>query len=131
MGLFNNIQNALTSRLTTVPGLPIIAHPNSNYKPEENTSYVRPTLLPAKSELYGLEFGRHQGIYQVDIFTTIKKGTAPILLIADSVREHFLEQLELVSGSDTVFIQEISISPSQRVEGWWSCSVEINYICFN
>lgn len=131
MSLNNNIQNALTTQLSQVNGIPPIAYANAKYVPIEGHDFVRPTLLPAKSELFSLETGKHTGIYQIDIFTAVNKGTAPLLLLADSIRDKFLSQRTLVSGTDTVFIQEISISKALRIEGWWSCYVEINYLCFN
>lgn len=131
MSLNNNIQNALTTCLSQVANLPPIAYANASYKPVEGQDYVRPTLIPAKSDMFALEFGRHQGLYQIDLFTSLNKGTAPILLLADSIREKFLDNRKLTSDTDVVFIQEISISQAQRVEGWWHCYVEINYICFN
>jgi len=131
MSLNNNIQNALTTQLNTVSGLPIIAYANSGFEPANGVDFVRPTLIPAKSELFALEIGRHHGIYQVDLYTALNKGTAPLLLLADSIRDKFLTQRRLTSDTDVIFIQEISISPAQRVEGWWSCYVEINYMCFN
>lgn len=131
MSLNNNIQNALTKQLSLVASLPPIAYANTNFEPAKGQDYVRPTLLPAKSDLFSLNVGRHQGIYQVDLFTALNKGTAPLLLLADSIRDKFLSQLTLISDVDTVFIQEVSISKAQRVEGWWSCYVEINYLCFN
>jgi hypothetical protein len=131
MSLNNNIQNALTHQLSQVPSIPTIAYANADFEPEKGVDYVRPTLIPARSEMFSLEEGKHSGIYQVDIYTELNKGTAPLLLLADSIRDKFISDRRLTSGSDVIFIQEISISPAQRVEGWWSCYVEINYICFN
>jgi hypothetical protein len=131
MSLNNNIQNALTQQLSQVSGLPTIAYANAGFEPTKGVDYVRPALLPAKSELFTLEVGKHQGIYQVDLYTSLNKGTAPLLLLADSIRDKFLSERRLTSDTDVIYIQEISISPAQRVEGWWSCYVEINYICFN
>lgn len=131
MSLNNNIQNALTTQLSGVSGLPEIAYANINFSSSQGTPFVKPSLIPARSKLYSLEEELHQGIYQVDIYTPIDKGTAPILLIADSIRDSFKNQNTLVSDTDTIYIQEISISKTQQMDGWWNCFVEINYICFN
>lgn len=129
MGVFNNIQNALHNRLSTVTGLPTVFYPNESKEPSHGTNYVKPTWLPARSQLYTLNNENyHQGIFQVDIYTQLKKGTAPLLLIADAIKEHFDNQ-SLTSSSTVVHIQEISISQARRVESWWNCYVEINYIC--
>ena len=131
MSLNNNIQNALATQLAAVPGIPSIAFPNTNYEPAAGTSFVRPSLMPSRSVLYTFTQGKHEGMYQVDIFTSVKKGTAPLLLIADAIRDKFRSQNKLTSGTDLIFIQEVSVSQARRVESWWSCYVEINYFCFN
>lgn len=132
MSLINNIQNALNTQLNTVVGLPTVAWPNVKYTPAQGTSYVRPTLLPARGELFTLNNEHmHKGIYQIDIFTQLKKGTAPLWLIADSIRDNFNAVKSVTSSSDVIHIQEINFSEARQVEGFWNCYVEINYICFN
>lgn len=132
MSLFNNIQNALNSRLATVSGLPTVYYANTEAEPTQGTNFVRATLLPAKSESYTFaQENKHQGIYQVDIFTQLKKGTAPLLLIADAIRDHFRAVKSVTSSSDTIFIQAVSLSQAQRVESFWHCYVEIEYLTFN
>lgn len=132
MSLINNIQNALNNYLSGIAGLPTIYYPNVSKEPIQGTEFLRPTLLPANSELFTVNNeNRHIGIYQIDIFTDLKKGTAPLWLIADAIRDGFKTIKSVSSGGDTVFIQEISISQAQRIESWWSCFVQINYLCFN
>lgn len=132
MSLINNIQNALNLRLSVVPGVPVIYYPNVENTPAQGTDFVRPTLLPANSILYTLNNeNMHQGIYQIDIFTSIKKGTAPLWNIADSIRDNFKLIHSLTSGGDTIHVQSISFSQAQRVESYWTCYVQVNYICFN
>tara|TARA_R110000822_G_scaffold275773_1_gene397876 strand:+ start:11777 stop:12172 length:396 start_codon:yes stop_codon:yes gene_type:complete len=129
VGVFNDIQNALTNELSGISGLPVIYYENNSKEPTNNTPWIRPQLLPARSELYTLNDGnRHQGIYQVDIFTKLKKGSAEALLIADTIRDHF-NKITVTSNSTNVHIQEISISRAERKDGWWNCYVEINYLC--
>lgn len=132
MSLINDIQNALNTQLATVSGLPTVHYPNVENTPNQGTNWVRPTLLPANSDLYTInDVNMHKGIYQVDIFMQLKKGTAPLLLVADAIRDNFNAVSSLTSGSNTVYIQQISIAPARRIESWWSCYVQINYICFN
>ena len=132
MSLINNIQNALNAKLATVSGLPTVYWPNMENTPAQGTNYVRPTLIPANSVQATLNsIHEHKGFYQVNVYTQIKKGTAPLWLIADSIRDTFKATTTLTSGSDTIYIQEISMSQAQRIESWWSCYVQINYICFN
>lgn len=132
MSLINNIQNALNTKLSSLSGSPSIAWPNTKFQPTNATSYLRPTLIPATSDLFTINNeNRHKGIYQVDIFVQPEKGTSTLWLLADSIRDHFKGVTSLTSGGDIIHLQEISISQAQRVEGWWSCYVQVNYICFN
>jgi len=129
MSTFNNIQNALNAKLASLSGLPTIFYQNTQNTPAQGVSYLRPTLLPARSTLLTLnDEDMHQGLYQIDIYTQLKKGTAPILLLADIIRDGFRRQ-SLVSSGTIVHIQNISISPVQQIESWCHCYVEVNYLC--
>lgn len=132
MGIFNNIQNALNTRLSTMPGLPEIFWPNTEGEPQRDTDWMRTTLLPANSDLFTIaNENQHQGIYQIDLYTKLKEGTSPILSLADTIRTHFKQSPSLTSGGDTIHIQAISISSPRRDDAWWSCYVQINYLAFN
>ncbi len=132
MNVFNNIQNAFSVALNSIPLIPEIAFANVKYKPVEGVSYVRPTLLPAKSTLMTLQHESvYEGIYQIDIYTQLDKGTAPLLTIADAIRTYFINNDTLTAGGDNISVQEINISQTQRIESWWSCYVQLTYICFN
>lgn len=129
MGVFNDIQNALNTKLASLSGLPAIYFPNDQKEPAQGTPYLRPSLLPAASELYTLNGANyHSGIYQVDIFTPLKKGTSQAMLIADIIRDGFNKQ-SLVKNTTIVHIQNISIGIGEREESWWHCYVEVNYLC--
>ncbi len=129
MSTFNDIQNALNTKLAATSGLPVIYYPNMDKEPVQGTSYIRPTLLPANTTLLTLNNeDMHQGIYQIDIYTELKKGTAPTLLIADAICTAF-RRTKLTANSTIVHAQQISMSQAQRVESWWHMYISINYIC--
>lgn len=128
MSVFNNIQNALNTQLNSVGGLPTIYWPNTPNEPVQNTNFIRPTLLPATSQLYTLNEGDyHQGIYQVDVFVKLKQGTSEALLLADTIRDSFRRE-SLTSSGTIVHIQNISMSQAERIEGWWRVMVNISYL---
>jgi len=129
MGVFNDIQNALNAKLNSISGIPAIYWPNDQKEPINGTSFVRPTLMPASSELYTLnDSNYHSGIYQIDIFVPLKTGTSVAMLIADKIREAFNKQ-SFSSNTTLVHTQQISISLGEREEAWWHCYVEVNYLC--
>ena len=129
MSTFNNIQNALSAKLATISGLPTIYYPNQEDLPAQGSNFIAPTLLPANSDLFTLNNeNMHKGIYQIDIYTQREEGTSQALLLADLIRDGFKRQ-NLVSSGTYVHIQQISISPAKRVESWWYCHVDVNYIC--
>lgn len=132
MSTFANIQAALDTRLSTLSGLPTVAWPNVATTPVEGTTYIRPTLLPASSELGGLTDNKvHRGIYQVDIFVQLEKGPAALLALQDSITTHFEADRDLTVSGTTVFILAVSPSRGLRVESWYMGFVEINYICYS
>lgn len=130
-GVFSNIESALNTRLSSVPGLPAVQWPNVKYQPKEGMTFVRPTLLPAASELYRVNDGSlHKGIYQVDVFVPLEKGTRVLNELLDSIEEYFRASRSLTSGTNTVFIQAIGRGLAQRQESWYVSFVEINYMCY-
>lgn len=130
-GVFSDIESSLNSRLSSAPGLPAVQWPNVKYQPKENITFVRPTILPATTELYRVNDGSlHRGIYQVDVFAPLEKGTKDLNEVLDSIEEHFRASRSLTSGTHTVFIQAIGRGIAQRQESWYVSFVEINYICY-
>ncbi len=131
MGVFSNIEIALNTRLATLSGLPAVAWPNIEFKPVENTLFLRPTMLPVGSKLHqlnGLE--RHEGIYQVDIYAPLEKGVLVVNNLLDSIKSLFSSNKTLVA-TDTIFIQEVGVGKTQRQESWYVGMVEIHYLCYS
>lgn len=130
MGLFSNIENALNIQLSSIGGLPTIQWSNTKYQPIENTSFIRPSILPAQSDLETLAGGESVGgIYQIDIFTPSEKGVGVSNKIIDDIAESFRANKTLSAGGNTVFVQAISRGTAEREEAWFHSFVSINFIC--
>lgn len=131
MGVYTNIYAALNTRLDALPSRPPVAWPNTNYKPILNTTYIRPTLLPAASELSSLARGQtHRGIYQIDVFVPVEKGINTLTTWLDAIESHFAAQDTLTAGSTKVYIQQSGISDFQRDEAWFFGYISINYLVY-
>jgi uncharacterized protein DUF4128 len=131
MGVFTNIEAALHTRLATLGSSPPVAWPNTNYRPIENTTFIRPTVLPASTNLETLAgMEQHVGIYQVDVFVPLEKGVATLDSWLDAIQSLFKSNKTL-TATDVVFVQAVSRSPAVRDEAWYTGFVEINYICYS
>lgn len=131
MGVFTNIEAALNTRLATLSASPAVAWPNTNYQPTENTTYLRPTLLPASTVLNtmaGME--EHKGIYQVDVYVPLEKGVSALNTLLDSIQSLF-KSSKTLTATDVVFIQAVGRSAAERQESWFVGFVEVNYICYS
>ncbi len=132
MGVFSNIQRALDTRLNTLANRPYVAWPNTKFVPTENTSFIRPTLLPASSELLTLNDNhRNPGIYQIDIFVPLEKGMNSALTLADDIKEHFETERRLTAGVNTIFITAVSFGNIERQDAWLRAYLEVNYSCYS
>ncbi len=132
MAVFANIENALNTRLSTLASLPPTEWPNTEYTSVENTTWLRPTVLPAYTTLNTIGGSQlHRGIYQVDIFVPLEKGIDTLTTWMDNIFNHFKGDLDLVAGSDTILLQEIGITSVQRVDAWFMGSITINYKCYS
>tara|TARA_A100000171_G_C2140369_1_gene154929 strand:- start:1839 stop:2240 length:402 start_codon:yes stop_codon:yes gene_type:complete len=125
---FIDIQAALATRLNTVAGLPAIYWPGVKETPTNGTDFVRPTLIPATSELIVLNSKQdNSGIYQVDVFIDHGEGEGPLITIVDAIKDHFKAATTLTQNTTIVFIKNISILPMERDEAWLRGGVEIVY----
>lgn len=132
MGVFTNIETALHTRLATLSGLPAVAWPNVAFVPTENTQFLRPTMLIDATKLHTLAGGeQHGGIYQIDVYVPLEKGSSALLTLLDSIESLFKSNKTMTAGSDTVFIQAVSRGPSTRQESWYVGILEVNYICYS
>jgi len=85
---------------------------------------------PAKlSMLNGTQM--HTGIYQIDIYIPLEKGTSALLTLLDSIESIFAASKTMTSGTDTIFVQAISRGPSTRQESWYVGILEVNYLCYS
>lgn len=129
MGINNNITNALNTELASINNLPMIYLPNNTKEPAQGVDYLRPTVLPARTNEFTLN-DEHEwyGIYQIDVYTTIKKGSAPALLIADAISEHF-DRFTVNRNNVQVTTQIATVSAARREDDRWHCYVEVPYWC--
>jgi Bacteriophage related domain of unknown function len=132
MGVFSNIQRGLDTKLATLSGLPAVAWPNVKYTPTLGTTFLRPTVLPSSSDLVTLTDHRvNPGIYQVDIFCEAEKGLNAALTLADNIKTLFETSRRITSGSDTIFIKNVSVGRAERQDAWIRLFIEINYECYS
>lgn len=132
MGVNANIQIALDTRLSQLESNILqIAWPNVNYNPTVTQIFLRPSLIPGSTELYTLA-NQHKyiGIYQIDIYVPLNRGTHTLNDYADQILDLFNADKTLVANGTTVFIQAITPLRMQREENHFSGGIEISYICY-
>lgn len=130
---YKNINRALETRLQSVIDIPVIFWPNSQKKPSKNEDWVRITNLGINGEFATIsDYQRYSGVCQIDIFTQYDKGQSTLLTYAESIHDHFLSQKTLTEGGDRIHIQfPINVSQPRQDGAWWTCFIEINYLCYS
>lgn len=132
MGVFNNIQIAMDTTLAAVSSVPPIAWSNVEYIPIQGTTFVRPTLMPAGSQMATLNgTSRNPGIYQVDIFSPSGKGQGAALVVADAIKTKFESNRTITAGSNKIFILQVSLGKGERENAWDHIFVEVHYLCIS
>ena len=128
---FANIEIALQTQLASAVTVPIY-WPNTEQAPQLAASYVRPTLLPAGTELYTLSsFKKFKGIYQVDIYVPLNIGSRTAYQLADAIKTSFEGNRTLTANGQNVLIQAVSMGKTERQDAWFHTFVEINYLSYN
>ena len=128
MAAYLDTQIALDSRLDALgDGVPI-AWENVHYKPIKDTTYYRPTNLPASSTLQifnGTQL--NPGIYQIDIFTSLDKGPGANITLVDAMYTHFKGSIVLTENTTDVLIKSVSRTQATRVDSWFMSSITVSY----
>lgn len=136
MSTLTNIQIALETHLNTITGSPSIAWPNTEFTPAHGTLFLEPILLPIVNNIENLSYGLiYEGIYQINIYTPVEKGTATLNLWSDRVTDLFISNRKLTGGADTINIQNINRgivekdTNSDSVE-FYKTNIDISFIVY-
>lgn len=133
MGVITNIQLALENPLRALQSNVLdIAFPNVKFNPTINKAFLRPTLIPATTDLYTLN-GQHRysGIYQIDIMVPLNRGLHQLNDLADTILELYSSQSSLTANNTIVYVQNISPLPTQRDESYFQGGIQINFLSYN
>lgn len=124
---FRDIQLALDVRLSQVAYPVAIANENTVYKPVAGTPWIRPTVLNARGETLDLDNANDSpGVYQIDLFYPLNKGTSDLLSKLDDIAEYFAAEKTLTFNQSTILIRSISKLPSRIDDNtWFAASLEI------
>jgi hypothetical protein len=123
---------ALDTRLSQYATVLPIVWENVAYKPNANTSYIRPTLIPAPSDTVNMEnVQRFQGIYQIDLFTPANAFIKTSVDTLDEIYDHFKENLLLTHDNTSVIIRVITLLPFRRADTSFQASLQINWDCYS
>lgn len=126
--VFSDIQAALETRLSTVPGLPDVAWENVHYKPTKGTPFVRPTNISGDSPLDTMDGSQqNNGIYQIDLYYPTSNGVGTLLTMLDTIYTSFKSSNELTVNTTVVLIKSVSRTRIDRDEAWATGSIEISY----
>lgn len=107
-----------------------IAYENVNYKPAQNTAYLRVNVLPAETEnpSLGDAHKRYVGILQANIYLKEGNGTATASTTADSLLNYFARGESFTVGQIVVrVLNSPSILPALNADGWYILPVSIRY----
>lgn len=129
---FKDIQLALDVRLNQIAAPIAVAFENTAYKAVPGTPWIRPTVLNSRGETLDLDNAHDSpGIYQIDLFYPVNKGTADLLIKLDDIAEYFAAEKSISFNSSNILIRSISKTPSRIDDNvWFAASLEIIFNCY-
>jgi hypothetical protein len=126
MTIFNDIQAALDTQLSTVTGIPV-AYPNVPYKPSAGTAYLRASFLPAETVQASMgATGKDEtnGIYQIDVVAP--RGSGRVQQI-DTVADLFKRGTVLTYNSVKLRVRSVSIAPAILDGEWYFVPISVSF----
>ena len=135
MSAFNDINIALNQHLQAygVANTRDIAYENVEYEPVTGTAFLRATNLPATTQQASLGTSgqeKHEGIFQVDVFSPVDRAQANSLAEADAVANYFQRGTTLTYNGVNVRIYTSSHGSGTRDGSWFILPVFIDYASY-
>ena len=136
-GLESKIDNALMARLAGLTLSPVrrVAWPGTDFTPNSGEIYLAPTVLPNTTTQASLGYdgvNRHQGLFQVSVWSPLASPMIPALEVASAVAAHFKRGTVLTFEGITV---RVSAPPSRAPAipdgAWRQIPITIPYLTDN
>ena len=135
MSLISDIRGALQLQARTTAGFPPdnqIDYEGKPFSPTLGTPWARMTLLNNSRQPFSLD-GLSQitgGLFQVDLFYPIDKGTADIDVVADAVVDAFPLNRNLFKGTTRVSIYYAQRAPLLQQPDSIHAPITVSWRCF-
>lgn len=131
MAAFKDIKIALDSYLDSM-GSDVIAWEGVRFSPMSAGLYLRPTVLPAVSNVAALNRTQeHNGIYQIDIIADRDTDIDTIFDKADEIRQHFLAVNSLTENTTSIFLRSITQLVLDDDEAYLYLPVQITWSSYS
>lgn len=132
--IYTEIRAALETKLTTVPGVPIIAYENVDFDPTTGTPFVSVRMFPGsrRPAVRGLTpQQRYEGIFRIDV--VYPKGTGPSA--AETMADTILENFEATTDLALTGGCYVSIDYAERGQGtsdnpWYVIPLSITFYSY-
>lgn len=127
---YSAIQSLLDAHLATLVGLPKLQLENTKNIAETGKAFSRAVLLPGRAtpRTIGLN-GKTEfpGLYQIDLFYPMDKGTATANQMADAVIAHFARGLVLNDSEVSVKVDIAWREAGSRNEPFYHLPVMVQW----
>jgi len=124
MATFNEINNSFTQRIASMWSTTAVAWDNVDFEPNPDQAWIRCTLISTPSENNELGLSViHRGLFWIQIFTPLNKGTGEAYTIVDELTTLFSNV-----QFDGIFCHAADV---QRVgddgRGWFQVNFRVPY----
>lgn len=124
MANWEGINNSFSQRLSNLWAETPIAWDNAIYNPTTDTSWVRATLVPSYTENNALATSViHYGIFWVQIFVSLNKGTSEAYRLASMLEPLFSN----VEFDEVVCYAAETSRTGDEGNGWYQLNVRANF----
>lgn len=136
MSLYQDIRGALQLQAASAAGFPAadqIDYENKGFTPTLGVPWARMTLLTNSGRPFSLD-GISKidgGLFQVDLFYPINKGTQDVDVVADAVVATFPLDTNLIRGAARLWINYAQRNPNLQQPDAIHAPVTISWRCFH
>jgi hypothetical protein len=127
--MLRDVTSRLDQEIASVSGIPAIAWPNVDFKPDTTQPYVSVKNIPADGTMYNMKRGQETpGTYMVNVYAPQGRGPAQAENIADSIANHFASNRDL---GGNLYIEEINFRPGIADDPFYVVPLNITWVVYH
>jgi len=134
--LVNRLTDAISNSEIANIDLSDVAYENMTYDPTGKDAWLSVYYMPASIDSLAKDrFDEENGLFQIAAYVplndrtgNVSRGVLRLIQLTQDIQDIYYNNATATANGQTVYIQDLTITPSASSESWMSKTITINYV---